>query len=111
MFFGQKQAELEINDLLFEGEEIVGHYKLVQDFICLTNKRVIFVDKAISSNKRAIISIPYDNVESVEMERGKILSIGHEFTIVTKKREYDIHLAKDVDPNEFYRTLTKHICT
>lgn len=110
--FGNKDEERskEIDSFLFDGEVIENTYGLLMDFACLTNKRVMFVDKTLLSKKKAIISIPYNRIDSIAIELGGALSISNEIEIITRGKEYELKFIKGADVQGFYRKLAQYIC-
>ena len=99
-----------VQEYLIEGEVVEQVYGLVVDFIALTNKRVIFVDKIIGFKNTSVTSIPYSKIESISIENGKALSFSNEIEIVTKHKAYVLKFVKGADVVGFYKSLTKHIC-
>ena len=65
------QFEKDVQDALFEGEEVVQTYFLVSDFACITNKRVFFVYKKLRKvgNQKEIVSIPLRHIQTVTYDR------------------------------------------
>lgn len=53
----------QVQEFLYEGEELEQTYGLMIDFIALTSTRIIFVDKTFLSKNSAVISIPYSKIE------------------------------------------------
>lgn len=113
MAFGFGVDERRVGDIqeyLIEGEAVEQVYGLLVDFVALTNKRVIFVDKTIVSKKTSVTSIPYSKIESISIEKGKTLALSNEIEIVTKHKAYELKFVKGGDVVGFYKSLTKHIC-
>ena len=63
------QAESEIGQLLDEGERIKLAYKLVRDMFCLTDRRLILIDKqGLTGRKIEYHSIPYKSISHFAIE-------------------------------------------
>ncbi|GAB1577925.1 MULTISPECIES: PH domain-containing protein [Bordetella] len=63
------QAESEIGQLLDEGERIELAYKLVRDMFCLTDRRLILIDKqGLTGRKIEYHSIPYKSISHFAIE-------------------------------------------
>ena len=102
--------EEEIQEFIVEGEFIEEIYGLVLDYACLTNKRIIFTDKAIGTKEMELISIPYSKVEAVSIIKGKLFSLTNKISIYTKFQNYSLEFIKGANVTEFYKTITKYIC-
>jgi hypothetical protein len=100
----------QVAEFLFEGEEVLQTYGLLLDFVALTNKRILFVDKTAMSRRTAVISIPYSKVEAISIEKGKLWSLSNRVEIQTKGRTYELEFLKGADVMGFYRTLARMIC-
>ena len=63
--------EGEIKEFLLDNESIKEIYGLIMDYLCFTNKRLIFVDKELSFKepKTTIYSIPYSKITGVGLEK------------------------------------------
>ena len=51
-------------------------------FLGITNKRIIYYDKAFLKNKKALVSIPYDRIASVASEDNKGFLIQKGFFVI-----------------------------
>lgn len=104
--------ENEVKELLFDGETIEEIYPLLLDFVCLTNKRVILVDKKLTSSEVFIYSIPYSKIEEISMEKGKMLTLSNQIEIMTKAKTHDLKFIKGTNTSvlDFYKKVCKHIC-
>lgn len=97
-------------EYLYEGEELVQTYGMLLDFVALTTRRILFVDKAVFSKKTAVISIPYSRVESIALERGDFWSRTSKVEIQTRGKTYLLEFCKEADVMGFYQTLAYYIC-
>ncbi len=56
----------DINDLLIPGEELIGSYKGIDDYVVFTSKRVISVNaQGLTGKKKDFTSLPYSKILSV----------------------------------------------
>jgi len=102
----------EINELLLPGEEIEYIYPLFIDFLCLTNKRLIFVDKDLSFKepKTTIYSTPYKNILSVGLEKNeKVFAFTDKLAIVTKGKTHELKFLKVTNIKDVYNNLVQKI--
>lgn len=105
-----KNYQEEAEEYLVDGEEIITVRGLILDFVCLTNKRVFFVDKKFTSSATALISIPYEKIDAIAIEKGKTFSLTNEIEIMTKGKEFELKFIKGEDVVGFYKQLTKLVC-
>ena len=113
LFSGTKidNPEEYVKEFLFEGETVKCTYKLVRDFVSLTNKRIIFVDKSLMSRETIIRSIPYSKINSISVERNKkLFSFSNKVEIIGKGKDYELKISKSENVLEFYNTLAESIC-
>ena len=74
--------EEKLEELLIEGEQVLGAYRLIRDLLVFTNSRVVFVDKqGITGKKTVFVSIPYRNVVRYSVETAGHLDIDSELRI------------------------------
>lgn len=97
-------------ELLIEGEELEKTYGLLNDFVALTNKRVIFVDKTYLSTQKSVVSIPYNKIEEIILGIGSAFSLSDSIGIVTKSHQHALKFTKTADINGFYKSILKKIC-
>lgn len=61
----EKHLPKEIPDLLIDGEEIVGYYSALRDYVVFTNKRLIACNvQGITGSKKDFTSLPYSRVQA-----------------------------------------------
>lgn len=104
-----EQFMKDVQEVIFEGEEVIQTYGLVADFACITNKRVFFVDKKLSKvgNQKEIVSIPLRHIQAVSYDMGMILG---EVEIATSHKTYEIKLASRELAKRFANKLLSQIC-
>ncbi len=58
-----------ISPLLVKGENIIGTYKAIRDFIVFTDKRMITVNiQGVTGKKRDFTTIPYSKIQVFSVE-------------------------------------------
>lgn len=97
-----------IKMFLFEGETIEYVYPLSTDFVALTNRRLIFVDKNVLLKETGIVTIPYAKIEQIGIVKDKAWAITDKIEITTRHDKHELKLLKD--GLEFYNKLAAHIC-
>jgi len=97
-------------ELLIEGEKLQRTFGLMNDFVALTNKRIIFVDKTYLSAKKSVVSIPYNNIEEVILGISGTFSLTNEIGIVTKSHKHVLKFTKTADINGFHKSILAKIC-
>ena len=76
------KVEEKLEEVLTEGEQVQGAYRLIRDLLVLTDRRVIFVDKKGITGKRTLfVSIPYRNVVRFSVETAGHLDIDSELRL------------------------------
>ena len=59
----------QLSPLLVGGEEIIGVYKTVRDYVAFTSKRIIAVNiQGITGKKKDFTSIPYSKIQTFSVE-------------------------------------------
>lgn len=97
------------NPLLLPGEAILSTFKLIIDELIITDRRLIFTDNKVLSAKKKTVSIGFNKITSVELERGGVWTWGQEITVVCGSKEYEV---KGADPKatlEIYNLIISKI--
>lgn len=77
----EKHLPKEILDLLIYGEEIVGYYSALRDYVVFTNKRLIACNvQGITGSKR-ILLLPYSKVQAFSIETAGTFDMDSELTL------------------------------
>lgn len=98
----------QIKMFLFDGEIIEYVYPLSTDFVALTNKRLIFVDKNVLLKETGIKTIPYSKIEEIAIVKDKAWAITDKVEITTRHDKHELKLLQD--GLEFYNKLAERIC-
>ena len=62
-------VEKDIGPLLIEGEQIIGAYKGVRDYVVFTTKRLISVNvQGMTGKKKDFTTLPYSKIQAFSVE-------------------------------------------
>ncbi|QKS70006.1 PH domain-containing protein [Paenalkalicoccus suaedae] len=101
----------QVQEFLFEGEELHSTYGLMVDFVALTSHRVLFVDRSIMSKSRSVVvTIPFSKIEEIAIEKTGFLSFSNTIEIATKSGNHQLQFTKGSDVMGFYKELSQRIC-
>lgn len=68
--------------LLVQGEDIVGVYKAMRDYIVFTSKRVISVNvQGVTGKKKDYTSMPYSKIQVFSIETAGVLDMDSELEL------------------------------
>lgn len=71
-----------ISPLLISGENIIGEYQALRDFVIFTNKRIIAVNvQGMTGKKKDFTSIPYSKIQVFSVETAGVLDLDSELDI------------------------------
>ena len=72
----------DILPILISGEEIIGCYKGIRDYVVFTNRRIISVNvQGITGKKKDFTSIPYSKIQVFSLETSGTFDIDSELEI------------------------------
>ena len=72
----------DISPLFIEGEQLIGCYKGVRDYVVFTNKRVIAVNvQGVTGKKKDFTSLPYAKVQAFSVETAGHLDLDSELDL------------------------------
>ncbi len=103
------KAKEEAGLLILPKEEIQNIFLLTEDYLILTNKRILLIDKSVGSNQRSIVTIPYSKIESVSLAKGGVSVFSPEVEISVGSSYFDFKLRTPEDAVDFYRDLSSFI--
>lgn len=98
----------EIDDFILENEELEAVYPLIIDYLCITNKRLIFVDKDLKDSIE-VVSVPYKNICDVGLLKGSVLKLTNELKITTRSKDHKLKFIKGRDVVEIYNRIVEKI--
>lgn len=75
-------SNAEVQQLLIPGEEIVGCYKALRDYVVFTTKRVIAVNvQGMTGKKKDYTSLPYSKTQLFSIETAGVLDMDSELEL------------------------------
>lgn len=75
-------AGKEVEQLLIPGEDIIGSYKGIRDFVTFTNKRVIAVNvQGVTGKKKDYTSLPYSKIQTFSIETSGVFDLDSELEL------------------------------
>ncbi|MFW5976857.1 MAG: PH domain-containing protein [Bacillota bacterium] len=110
---GTRSSNLDkyIKEHLLREETIINNYKFKRNSICVTDIRIIFIDKSLFSRKIEINSIPYTRINNISLiQRRKLFAFSDKIVISTIVNNFEIKISKSEDIYELYKTLIKLTC-
>lgn len=79
---GSFSNEKIISPLLVTGEEFIGEYQALRDFVVFTNKRVISVNvQGVTGKKKDFTSLPYSKIQLFSVETSGVLDMDSELEL------------------------------
>ena len=79
---GRFQYEKLIAPLFVSGEEFLGEYQAIRDFVIFTNKRAIAVNvQGVTGKKKDFTSLPYSKIQLFSIETSGVLDLDSELEI------------------------------
>ena len=79
---GSLHNEKLISPLFVTGEEFIGEYQSVRDFVVFTNKRVIAVNvQGVTGKKKDFTILPYSKIQLFSIETSGVLDIDSELEL------------------------------
>jgi len=103
------KATDEASTFLLEGEAVTDLYFLIEDFLVLTDKRVLFVNKNIFSSKKQITTLPYSKITAINLEKGGFMTFSKELEIHVGAARYELKLWKEDDVMDIYKKISNRI--
>lgn len=71
-----------IAPLLVTGEEFIGEYQAIRDFVVFTNKRAIAVNvQGITGKKKDYTTLPYSKIQLFSIETSGVLDMDSELIL------------------------------
>lgn len=105
----QQKLKIELEKFLLE-DEIIDHFFMAkEDFGALTDKRLIFVDKSLFSNKKSIVGVPFKKINAVGVKRGGTFSISKEIIIMIGSQALEIDTYDENQAIDIYKRISSKI--
>ena len=72
----------ELQPLLIPGEEVIGTYQAIRDYVTFTNKRVISVNvQGVTGKKKDYTTLPYSKVQAFSVETSGVFDLDSELDL------------------------------
>ena len=72
----------EVQPLLVPGEEVLGAYKGIRDFVVFTSKRIISVNvQGLTGKKKDFTSLPFSKVQAFSVETAGVIDLDSELEL------------------------------
>ena len=76
------QNESLIKPLFVPGEEFLGEYQAIRDFVIFTNKRVIAVNvQGMTGKKKDFTTLPYSKIQAFSIETAGVIDLDSELEL------------------------------
>lgn len=95
--------------LLVDGEDVTKVFRLRNEMIVFTNKRLILVDQAVTGKKAAYITVPYSQISAFAKVSTGLLDLEAKLKIWIHGNPKPIvkEFKKDSNVNEVYQLLSQ----
>ncbi len=75
-------AAKDVTPLLVDGENIIGCYKGLRDYVVFTNKRVIAVNvQGVTGKKKDFTTLPYSKIQAFSVETAGVFDMDSELEL------------------------------
>lgn len=72
----------QIAPLLIPGENIIGAYKAIRDYVAFTDKRIIAVNvQGVTGKKKDFTTMPYSKIQSFSVETSGVIDLDSELEL------------------------------
>lgn len=79
---GDFSSEKTLAPLLVTGENVVGEFKGVRDYVVFTNKRVIAINtQGVTGKKKDLTSLPYSKIQLFSVETSGLMDMDSELEL------------------------------
>ncbi len=92
---------------LLPEENVIYTKSVKEDFICLTEKRLVFVNANLLSSKKGITSIPYNKITGVSLEKGGMMSFSKNVIVWVGSKDIVIDTWSTEAALELFRLLSE----
>ena len=78
----EKDIPKNLHELLVPGENIIGYYSTIRDYVVFTDKRVISCNvQGFTGSKQDFTSIPYSKIQAFSVETAGTFDMDSELTL------------------------------
>lgn len=89
-----------IEALLIDGEQVLGCYTAIRDYVVFTDKRIICVNvQGVTGKKKDYTSLPYSKIQAFSVETAGVLDVDSELELYFSglgKVKFDFSDASDI---------------
>lgn len=79
---GKFNSEKTLAPILVLGEEVIGEFQGVRDYVVFTNKRVIAVNtQGVTGKKKDVTSLPYNKIQLFSFETSGLVDMDSELEL------------------------------
>ena len=76
------KVQKEVLELLVPGEDVVGYYSALRDYVVFTNKRIIACNvQGMTGQKKDFSSLPYSKMQAFSIESAGTFDMDSELTV------------------------------
>lgn len=108
---GKFSNESTISPLFVQGEQFIGEYQAVRDYVIFTNKRIISVNvQGLTGKKKDFTSLPYSKIQLFSVETAGVFDIDSELELYFSgvgKIKFEFTGASDII--EIERVIAGHV--
>ena len=104
-----EKCRQEVENYLIEGETVEAIYLLMEDFVAMTDRRLIMVDKTFFSTKKAVVTIPYKQITSIGLAKGGFMSFSKDVAVAIGMVSFECSMYNEADVLDFYKRLSAKI--
>ena len=99
-----------IDDLLIEGEEVIGAYKSTRDSVVFTNKRIIAINvQGLTGKKKDYTSIPYSKICTFSVETAGFFDLDSELELyMSGVGHVKFQFTQGTDIKEICRAISRY---
>ncbi|MBR2990949.1 MAG: PH domain-containing protein [Solobacterium sp.] len=101
------KSPLEIKEILPAGEKPISAYLMQNGYVCLTDKRIIIIDKTGAAGmKTSLFSLPYRSLDYWTCSAGEsLISVYSELILHSQTITVKFNIHKTCDTDEINRIL------
>lgn len=103
--------ESTVSPLFVSGEEFIGEYQAIRDYVIFTNKRIISVNvQGITGKKKDFTTLPYSKIQLFSVETSGVLDLDSELELYFSgagKIKFEFTGTSDII--EIERVIAQHV--
>lgn len=92
---------------LLPNEQVIFSKSVKEDFICLTENRLVFLNANLLSSKKGITSIPYSKITGVSLEKGGMMSFSKNVIVWVGSKDVVIDTWSNDAALQLFRLLSE----